>query len=830
MNNFEENTKEETIDYVAIALKFISFWPLFIISILMALALAFFINRYTKPIYKANTTVLIQDEKKKSSVSASDIMQGFGLFAQQKNLENEMGILNSYSLALKTVQSLNFLVEYYTKGTLRNDEIYRNSPFEVLFDSSHLQIVYRQFNIKIIDNTKCVIDIESDKAFLFNYSNDEYIEEPISIRIKDTIFFGEKIENQYFSFKVLLTNLFNKKNDIEQDFFFSFQTPEDLALYYQSAISVAPINKESTIVNLSLEGANRLKILDYLDNLTRVYLRQNLEKKNEIAINTINFIDSQMSDITDSLHYTESKLQNFRSSRKVLDLSFQSQKVFDRMQNLESQRAVLVVKSRYYDYLKEYFAKNKEINDLIAPASMGIEDPLLNSLILELSKLSSEKTSLSYSSKQKNPYINQLDIKIENIKKTLIENIENIINNSKISIQEIDSQMSELTAEISKLPQTERELFGIERKFKLSDAMYTLLLQKRSEAQIAKASNTADNEIIDPARLFSHTPISPKKSVNYMVAFILGLLIPALGIFIRDYFLQNKILCKKDIEDITSTPILGNIFHNNKSTNTVVYDFPKSPISESFRTIRTNMQFASKGKDRLTILVTSSFSGEGKTFSATNIATVYANFNRKTIILGFDLRKPKLFDDFNVTNEVGISTYLIRKNTLEEVIQKTQIPNLDIITSGPIPPNPVELIASDVTDLLFEELHKLYDFIIIDTSPLGLVSDSYLLVKHTDINIFVVRENKTFKKVFGSIIQDIKKNQIPNFGIILNDFGALSATYGYGYGYGFGFGYGFGYGYGYGYGYGNEHGGYYDEETKQKRRFPFNLFSKRKQA
>jgi len=811
VNNQQETYQEQTIDFKEVLFKFYKYYYLFIIIFIIALFFAFLFNKYSKPIYEVNTTVLIQDEKKHSVTNPGDFMEGFGLFAGKKNLENEIGVLQSYTLINEVVTELNLGVSYFIEENFISNELYKNSPFVVIIDSLHPQSLNLEYNITILNNNEFRIKAESKNIVLYNFTKNKTLQTEDNINIDKTFKFGEKIENKDFCFKLFLTDNYTPDKYKDKHLYFVFNNIDGLTLKYQNIVNIEPITKDASIVRISLKGNNIQKAVDFLNSLTSVYLKKGLEKKNRIAINTIQFIDNQLLEITDSLHFTESKLQNFRTTNKIMDLSFQAQKAYEKMHDLEEQKAVLIVKSQYYNYLEEYIEKNKDVEDLLAPSTMGIDDPLLNDLVSELTKLATQKITLLYNSKQKNPYIQGINLKIKNTKKTLLENIQNIVNTSDIAIKNINNRMSELTKEISKLPKTERDLFGIERKFKLNDAIYTYLLQKRSEAQIAKASNLPNNEIIDPAMIVGQRPVSPQKKINYLIAILLGIILPAVYIFIKDYF-NDKIIEKKDIEDLTDIPVLGFVIHNKngKNNNKVVSNSPKSIIAESFRSVRTNLQFFSQDKEKQSILITSSLTNEGKTFCAINLALIFAISGKKTVLLDFDLRKPQIYHNFGLNNEKGISNYLINKCGTKNIIQDSNIENLDIITAGPVPPNPAELIASDKVKEMFIELKEMYDCIIIDTSPIGLVTDAFLLTKYSDINIFVVRQNQTDKKVFISVINDIKKNKISNLNILINDVKVdKHSSYG-------------------GYGYGCRYG-YYDDKKTKKQSFFKRILKKQKE-
>jgi tyrosine-protein kinase Etk/Wzc len=536
-----------------------------------------------------------------------------------------------------------------------------------------------------------------------------------------------------------------------------------------------------------------------LNKLADVYLQSSLDEKNSIVENTINFIDRQLNGIIDSLKIAEDNLLNFRLTNNVIDISQEGGVIFQKLERLQNEKALLNIKFNYYTYIYDYVQSKSDLKDLIAPSSIGIEDPLLNSLIMTLNEYMSEKNVLSYSAKDNTPSLNLINVKIQNAKETLLENLSNIIKTTEITLKDYDKRISLSDSEIKKLPVTEQQLIKIQRKFELSDNIYTYLLEKRAEAGIAQASNIPDNKVLDMARSQNAVQVAPKKSLNYMIALIIGILMPLVVIIILDFF-NNKISDRKDIEDGTNVPIIGSIGHNNKETELVVHEKPKSSIAESFRTLRTNVHYILLENKSHVISISSTVSGEGKTFCAINIGSIFAISNKKTLLVGLDLRKPKLHKDLNLENEIGMSSYLIGKNTLAEILIETSIPNLFVIPSGPVPPNPAELIESDKFAMFMEEARAEFDYIVLDTPPIALVTDALLISKHCDANLFVIRQNYSTKTVV-KLVNELKENKkIKNFAIVLND---VKVPYYYGiygrYGYSYSGNYQYGYNYGYGY-------------------------------
>lgn len=783
---------QQKTDYKELFYKLYRHKSWFFISLFVFLAVAFIFNKITTNTYKNQTTLLLHEEEKNSFLTGDNIMQGFGLFGGNQNIENEIGILQSFTLIYDAIIQLNLEATQYKEEYIfgemldfdflkRNREVYKDSPVKISIDKSSLQPINIPIYFRIIDDKKVKIEAYGTEVKLYSYLEDEVVTIEDDFSINGIYNFDEVIKGKNFNFKIHL-NTKDLKEWKNEKTFFVLNDLNLLTLQYQANISAVNTSKTSSLVVINMKGDDKYKITDFLNTLSNAYLDRNLEKKNRIAINTVKFIDSQISEVSDSLSIAESKLQNFRTSNQVMDLSFQGQKSVEKMSELETQRAVLIIQQKYYDYIKSYFVKNNDLSDLIAPSSMGVQDPLLNQLILDLITLNSERTNLLNRGNTKNLFLNNIEVQISNLKKTIMENINNNAATTNIAIQDINNRVARINAQMAKLPSTERQLFGIERKFKLNDAIYTFLLEKRSEAQIARASNAPDYEVVDPSRHVTTAIVYPKRSLNYIIAGAGGLFIPFIIIMLSE-FLNMRISGKKELESVTELPIIGHVFHNDGKSKIVITDASNSPISESFRSIRTNLQFYSRGKEKQVILLTSSYSGEGKSFISQNLAAVFALFGKKTLLMGFDMRRPKIYQDLNLPNNVGISSLLINRATVEEAIQATHVENLDYLSAGPIPPNPLELIASEKTEQLLADLKEMYDYIIIDSPPVGVVSDAYLLTKYADVTLYVVRQGYTHREAFTNNIQHMAQKKIPNVSLILNDVKARGMAYDYGYEY-----------------------------------------------
>lgn len=754
---------------------------------------AYIFNKVTPAIYSNKTMLLLKENESSSFLSSGDVMQGLGLFGANQNVENELGVLTSYSIILDAVNKLNLETtiqsEKYLFGNFLNydflkssEEIYLNKPIQISINKSIYQPIDLPIYFTILNKEEIYIESYGEDVQIYDYINDEVVEIAKSVSIKGTYKIGQEIKGENYDFKIHLSPGVDIAANDNEKRFFHFNSISYLTVKYQASISAIQTSRTSSLVIISMSGNNLFKVSDFLNTLSNAYLERNLERKNRIAINTVKFIDSQISEVADSLTYAENKLQNFRTSNKVMDLSFQGQQSFERMNLLENEKALLVMQKKYYDYIRNYFEQNKDMSDLIAPSSMNVESVILNQLITQLIQLNSERNSMLQQGNVKNLRLTTIEVQITNLKNTILENINSNAATTEIALQDINNRLARISSEMSRIPTTERQLLSMERSFQLNDAIYTFLMQKRSEAQIARASNQPDYDVIDEARYVTSEKTFPKNKLSFLIAGILGLFIPFVVIVLKDY-LNVKVSGKKEIESLTSFPILGHVFRNENKDNIVINESTSSPISESFRSLRTNLQFYSKGHDKQIFLITSSYSGEGKSFVAQNLSAVYALFGKKTLLIGFDLRRPKLFQDFNLHNNKGLSTALINQTPIADIIQSTSIKNLDFIAAGPIPPNPLELIASERTDELINELKKHYDFIIIDSPPIGVVSDAYLLMKYSDVNIFVVRQGFSNKEAFLNNANQLKQKNIPHVSIVINDVKAKGLTYDYGYEY-----------------------------------------------
>ncbi|HEX2921521.1 MAG TPA: polysaccharide biosynthesis tyrosine autokinase [Bacteroidales bacterium] len=594
--------------------------------------------------------------------------------------------------------------------------------------------------------------------------------------------FGKWIETEDLSIVLIRDSTVSLPEIGNNSYGFTLRTISSLNNEIKNTVEFKLVDRLATVIEIRYKNESVEKGTNIVNEIMKVYSQQNLNRKNHIANITIDLIEKQLNEISDSLIQTEDNLQKFRSSNQLLNITDQAAGLTSRYFDLQNLLAEMMSRKRYYDYVSDYLIKNDNFSNMMLPAAMGIPDQMLNTLISELVSAQAQQSNLIENNQAKNPLVSKLGIQIENLKKTISQNITEVGKTTRISIDEMNKRITKMEMEISRLPSTQRKLGTIERKYRLNDAIYNYLLEKRAEAKITQASNLPDDIIIEPAGLVGIGPVTPNKMVNYIIAFFLGIFMP-MGFLTVKSILNNQIDSQEDLERLVNDPVMGNILHNNYKTRNIMREFQKSNIAESFRALRTNLDFYLRGGNKKVILVSSCIQGEGKTFVSTNLAISYAQLGRKTIIVSFDLRKSDPIFKDQESSEEGLSSYLANKIELENIILRSVYENLDYIPAGILPPNPVELIALERTSSLMSELRIRYDVIIIDSTPLAQFSDAYLLLDHAELKVIIARQNYSVKKIFANVMKDLQQKNINNICIVLNDNKMYFDQYGYGYKY-----------------------------------------------
>lgn len=760
--------------------RLLAYWYYILFSCFVSGSIAFVYLRYTAPVYQTSATLLIKDNSRNTKGGMEDFIQGLDLLKSGKNIENEIGILKSFHINYKVLRSLNFGVSYYVAGRVRESEAYGTAvPYEVKIDSvSFTAPPPAKFAVKPISPTSFEL------TYLAKQENGE------EVQVQQQLDYGQLYRQPGFAFTVNRPAGALPYNKLESHSF-AFNNLERLVESYQTRTRIRPIVRQATILELTIEDTNVQKAQAYLNRLLEVYIERGLEEKNQTAINTIKFIDSQLEAIQDSLVMAEYDLERFRVNNKVMDVGKSAELLFEDASRLDMERKKVAIQIQYYQYILKSLDGNK-LDEVIAPSVVGVADLTLNSLVNELIKLNTQRKAASSQVTELNPYLQDLDVKIREVKNNLIANVRNLINATEITNADLAKQARVMEIKVLALPQSERKLVGIQRKFNFSDEIYTYLFEKRAEAGIAKAANTTDSRILDNARRVRQ--VAPNRNSTYGMAIIIGFLLP-LAIITGIEILDDRIIKPEIIEAIFG-PLLAVIPHNTEKDGLVTLSKPKSVTSEAFRSLRANLAFLATGSGGKLIVLTSSVSGEGKSFTSMNLAVILALSAKKVLLIGADLRKPKLFKDFGLDNNIGLSNYLSDQCALAEVLQPSSFANLDLIMAGPVPPNPGELLANEKMRQLLAEMKTQYDYVVVDTPPIGLVADAIALITLADINLYLTKFNYTRPMMLESARNLLENKTVNRFNVIFNDVKIKRKGYSYGYGYG--------------YGYGN---GYYDEGT-----------------
>ncbi len=732
-------------DFKGFLIKIGSYWKWFLLSLLIAFTIAYEVNIRREKIYEMETLISVKEENNPFFTSNTSLVFNWGGTSDQ--VQTISTTLQSRSHNELVVDKLQFYIGYLAQGKYNLVDAYGAVPFYVNIDKRKGQLAGKLISVKFLSENKYEIRIpfEENSVSIVSYSNNSYSKTAVAIgNFVKKYKVGEQVTLPFLNWKLQIKDNpgFYKGNE----YFVQFNDFDGTVSNYKG-INVKSDDKGGSIITLGMVGTNKARMVEYLNSTVRMLIKRQLDNKNQFATNTIAFIDSTLIAMELQLKQTTNELKSFRKGKNIYDIEGDGAKFSDKVLEFDVKKDEITRKLAYYNSLKSYLKGSVDYSKLPAPSVAGIEDPNIVVNVSKLIALSTQRSEMAYAVKSEKIF-KDFDNQMEAVKKVLLENIITAKASLQYDLAMVNSKINKTESTIKQLPEDQQELVKIKRKYDLSDNIYSTFLQKRSEADIVKAANLSDIHFIDPAKDIGVGLIGPKTSVNYVLALFLGLLIPLLFVF-GIFFINNSIQNTEDIGKLTQLPLIGVIGLSKENSSLAVYERPKSALSESFRAIRSSLQFLYKQKNldgAKTLMITSSVSGEGKTFCTLNIATVFALSEKKTVIIGLDLRKPKLFDEFNLTNEVGVVNYLIKQKTADEIINHTHIPFLDVIVSGPIPPNPAELIMSDGMKELIQELKTKYDYIILDTPPVGLVSDALELAQYCDVTLYIVRQNFTKKK------------------------------------------------------------------------------------
>jgi len=735
-------------------------YSILLITIITTLIAGVYI--YFKPnIYRAEATIEVSS---KSKPSFGDDLLSAALSSNAQDISTEIEIIKSRFVNKLALKNVDFIKHYYGVKHFKKIELYKKSSLDINITQGY----NTEFIIKPIDNSKFVLEVKKAK-------DENETEWSFYREVK----FGELIQDKHFKIAV------NRVGKLDYDEYrFIAKDPKYLADEVRKNLQVSQASKKASIIKITLEDNVPLRATEYINAVAKAYLKQSIERKTIEATKKLEFIDSQLKQITKSLHTSAKDLEEFKKSSSTVSISSKADIVIQRSAELEKQLADISLKRKIVASLFNDVKSGQGLES-ISIVGMGSDGGSIVDMVKGLQDAIIKKKILLQDYTSSHPEVIKVNNTIIQLKRSIFKTLKNMLLLMKEKETLLKKAISQEKKQIDKLPENERVLSNLKRQFLANEKIYSYLLEKRSEVSITKAATINKNRILDSA-ILPKEPIKPKRKLVIIVGFIIGLILGIFIAFIRA-FLNDKIENKNDIEKATTVPIVANIpFIKENADSLVVLKSPKSVVAEAFRSFRTNIQFMVKGESGYVISLTSTISGEGKTTIGMDLAGIISITNKKVILVHLDMRKPTLHEKFKLSNTKGLSTILAGKDRLDEVIQSTDYKNLDVITSGPIPPNPSELLDSREFKEMINQLKERYDVIILDTPPIGLVTDARIVLELSDISLYVVRD-KYSKKEFIENINKLKQDGIKGFGIVYNGIKASSKGYGYGYGNGYGY-------------------------------------------
>ena len=786
---------EEQINIQEILFRYLIHWPWFVVSVIVCIALAWGYLRLTTPIYNVSATVLIKDEKKGGGANMSSELEKMGLngfVSSSSNIENEIEVLSSRTLAREVVSSLGLFVTYMDEDKFPKQELYRTSPVLVSLTPQEADNLPQTMEVGMSLQPTGVMDVH------IRVGKKEYRKRFEKL---PAVFPTDEGTVAFFANNDTLSSVRPESITKERHITAYINRPFSVAKGYAGSLSITPTSKATSVVTVSLKNSNTQRGKDYIDKLLEVYNINANNDKNEVAQRTAEFIDERIGIISKELGSTERDLENFKRSAGITDLSSEAQIALTGNAEYEKKRVENQTQINLVMDLQRYL-QGAEYE--VLPSNVGLQDAGVTGAIDRYNEMVAERNRLLRTSTESNPAIVNLNASIRAMRGNIQTTLDATLKGLEITRSDLAREASRYSRRISDAPTQERQFVSIARQQEIKSGLYLMLLQKREENAIVLAAIANNAKIIDEAQA-DGAPISPKRMTIYLAALVFGIGIPV-GIIYLVGLTKFKIEGRADVEKLTSLPVIGDIpLADEKTGSIAVFENQNNLMSETFRNVRTNLQFMlENGKN--VILVTSTISGEGKSFVSANLAISLSLLGKKVVIVGLDIRKPGLNKVFNIPKkEHGITQYLTNPTiNLMDLVQPSDINrNLYILPGGTVPPNPTELLARDGLEKAVETLKKNFDYVILDTAPVGMVTDTLLIGRVADLSVYVCRADYTRKAEFTLINELAENDKIPNLCIAINGLDLQKKKYGYYYGYGkYGKYYGYGKRYGYGYGYG----------------------------
>lgn len=758
--------------------RYIKYWPWFIISVILCILIAFIYLRYSTPVYHSKATIIIKDEKRGGVMSELSSFEDMGILSgmSTNNLDNEIGILWSRKLITNVVEALQLNVRYFIEGEIKDIELYNNIPLEVKIlskDDQVLAIGHAYEIYKSADKNLKIINKVTKKSIEANYG------EPVDLDFGTLVFERQRVDSLY-------------DFTAEKPLRVHFTSSSKSAGAYREKINVELTSKNSSFIELGLDDPIKERGRDVLDQLIFEYNKQSIEDKNLVAKNTAKFIEGRLNIITEELDSVETGKENFKEVNQLTNIEAESELFINNASEFNKELQKVNTQLQLSEAMIEYV--NSDNDTELLPVNLGVKGEGLNSVINEFNQLVLRHNRILRNSSEKNPVVITLSNEIEQVRANVLQGLRRMNTNLEIIKADLAEEATALKSRISSIPSKEKKYRGIERQQNIKEALYLFLLQKREETSLSLAVTAPKAKIVDRA-FTGYEPVSPKKNIILLIALVLGIVIPFIIIYFK-YLLDNKVNDQDDLEDATyDIPLAGEIPRLGSKDNELIQKNDLSVLSEAFRILHTNMQYLLEAKEDKSladmIFVTSAIKGEGKTFVSFNLALTLANVGKKVLVVGADLRNPQLQRYAEETKDSnGISEFLVDPDLeLNELIKPSGLHgNLDLLLSGIIAPDPARLWRTDRAELLFKELktNANYDYIIVDTAPVMLVSDTFLINHNADLSLFVVRAGYTEKRLLDFVNDSKADGKLKDIGFVLND--VKIANYGYGNKYGYGYG------------------------------------------
>jgi len=803
--NFNEaqESKEENIDVKELLFKYLIHWPWFVGVVVACLIAAWVYLHMSTPVYNISATVLIKDDKKGGSAGMLSGLESLGLdgmVSSSQNIDNEIEVLRSKTIVKEVVEDLGLYISYTDKDEFPSRNMYKTSPVQVSLTPQEADLLEKPMTVEMTLQPQGSIDVN------VKIGDDEYQKHfeklpAVFPTDKGTLAFFLTPDSVLSSKRTSEETTDSEKTT--RNITATINKPLAVAKAYCKNMTIEPTSKTTSVAVISLKNSNVQRGKDFINKLLEMYNINTNNDKNEVAQKTAEFINERISIISKELGSTEKDLESFKRGAGITDLTSDAQIALTGSAEYEKKRVENQTQINLLQDLQRYM-QNEGYE--VLPSNIGLQDVNLAAAINRYNDVLVERKRLLRTSTENNPTIINLDTSISAMKENVQVSLDRVLRGLFITKADLDREASRYSRRISEAPGQEREFVSIARQQEIKAGLYLMLLQKREENAITLAATANNAKIIDEA-IADDAPVSPRSKITYLIALILGVGIPVGVIYLLE-LTKFKIEGRADVEKLTSAPIVGDIpLTDEKQGAIAVFENQNNLMSETFRNIRTNLQFMLEN-DKKVILVTSTVSGEGKSFISANLAISLSLLGKKVVIVGLDIRKPGLNKVFNIPRkEIGITQYLANpENNLMDLVQLSDVSkNLYILPGGTVPPNPTELLARDGLDKAIETLKKNFDYVIMDTAPVGMVTDTLLIGRVADLSVYVCRADYTHKNEYTLINELAEKDKLPSLCTVINGLDLKRRKYGYYYGYGkYGKYYGYGKRYGYGYGYGEQ--------------------------